>query len=105
MSASDPSTDGAAHAHYDRIDSREANDWWRQTQPAGAVLNRLMILFILAPVVLAMNSSYILSFLIFALMVPYGLLVRRLAVQALRRHLRDHPEARAQFEEAGVISR
>jgi hypothetical protein len=86
------------------ISSTEANDWWRRATAAGAVLNRLMVLFIVAPVVLVMRSFYTVSFVIFALIVPYGLFIRHLAVRAVRQHLQEHPEDRADFEQAGIIS-
>lgn len=88
----------------DRISSLAANEWWRQAKPAGSLLNRLMVLFIVAPVVLVLKGLYTLSFLVFALMVPYGLFVRHLAVRAARQHLRKHPEERKHFEESGIIS-
>ena len=87
-----------------RISRAEANHWWRESTPAGAILNKLMILFILVPIALVLKSFYALSFAIFALMVPYGLLVRHLAVRAVRDHLQKHPEEREQFEQAGIIS-
>jgi hypothetical protein len=95
MSESDPT---------DQISSLEANYWWRQTIPAGALLNKLMVLFIVVPVVLVLKSFYVLSVLVFAFMVPYGLFLRRLAVRAVRQHLQNHPEEREQFEQAGIIS-
>jgi len=87
-----------------RIRTAEANHWWRESTPAGALLNKLIILFILVPIALVLKSFYALSFAIFALMVPYGLLVRHLAVRAVRDHLQKHPEEREQFEQAGIIS-
>jgi hypothetical protein len=90
--------------HDDHISSLEANYWWRQTAPAGALLNKLIVLFIVLPVVLVFKSFYTLSFAVFALMVPYGLFVRRLAVRAVRQHLLEHPEDRDDFERAGIIS-
>ena len=86
-----------------RISSLEANYWWRQATPAGALLNKLMVLFILIPIALVWKNLYALSFTVFALMIPYGLFVRRLAVRAVRQHLQNHPEEREQFEEAGII--
>ena len=87
-----------------RISTAEANQWWRESTPAGAILNKLIILFILVPIALVLKSFYALSFAIFALMVPYGLLVRHLAVRAVRDHLQKHPEEREQFEQARIIS-
>jgi hypothetical protein len=100
MSESDLPT-APADENISRI---EANYWWRQTTPAGALLNKLMVLFIIVPVVLVFKSFYTLSFVVFALMVPYGLWMRHLAVRAVRQHLQKHPEDRAQFEEMGIIS-
>jgi hypothetical protein len=87
-----------------QISSLEANTWWRQTTPAGAVLNKLMVLFILVPIALVLKNLYALSFAVFALMVPYGLFVRHLAVRAVRHRLQSNPEEREEFERAGIIS-
>jgi len=87
-----------------QISSLEANAWWRQTTPAGSVLNKLMLLFIFVPIALVLKNFYALSFGVFALMVPYGLFVRHLAVRAVRHHLQSHPEEREDFERAGIIS-
>ena len=86
------------------ISSVEANNWWRETAPAGALLNKLMFLFIVVPIALVLKRFYALSFVVFSLMVPYGLLVRHLAVRAVRQHLENHPEQRDEFEHAGIIS-
>lgn len=86
------------------VSAVEANYWWRQTTPEGALLNKLMLLFIVVPVALVLKRFYGLSFAVFAFMVPYGLFVRYLAVRAVLRHLQEHPEEREQFEEAGIIS-
>lgn len=88
----------------DPISSFEANYWWRQTTVEGALMNKLMVLFIIVPVVLVIKDFYALSFVVFAFMVPYGLFVRHLAVRAVRHHLQEHPEEREQFEQAGIIS-
>src|ERR1051325_11571955 len=87
-----------------RINPIEANYWWRQTNPTGALLNKLMVLFIVAPVALVFKNLYGLSFAVFVLMVPYGLFVRRLAVRAALSHVHQHPEERENFEKAGIIS-
>ena len=87
------------------VSAAEANYWWRQKTPVGALLNKLMLLFILVPIVLVFKSFYGLSFMVFAFMVPYGLFVRYLAVRAVRQHLEEHPEQREEFEQAGIISR
>jgi hypothetical protein len=89
---------------YDEISPLEANYWWRQTNPAGALVNKFMVLFIVAPVALVFKNFYALSFAIFAMMVPYGLFVRHLAVRAVRRHLQNHPESRDDFKQSGIIS-
>ena len=86
------------------VSSVEANYWWRETSPLGAVLNKLMFLFIVVPIGLVVKQFYALSFVVFAFMVPYGLFVRQLAVRAVREHLESHPEARVEFEQAGIIS-
>ncbi len=86
------------------ISSAEANYWWRKNDPAGALLNNLMLLFIAIPIALVLKSFYAFSFVVFSFIVPYGLLVRRLAVRAVRQHLLHHPEEREKFEEAGIIS-
>jgi hypothetical protein len=86
------------------VSSAEANYWWRKTTPKGALLNKLMLLFIFVPVALVFKSFYGLSFVVFAFMIPYGLFVRYLAVRAVRQHLEEHPEQREEFEQAGIIS-
>src|SRR5437870_1481859 len=86
------------------ISPAEANYWWRKNDPAGALLNNLMFLFIVVPIVLVLKSFYALSFIVFAMMVPYGLFLRRLAIHAVRHHLENHPEEWEKFEESGIIS-
>ena len=85
------------------VSSVEANYWWRENTPLGALLNKLLFLFIVVPVGLVLKRFYTTSFVVFALMVPYGLFVRRLAVRAVRQHLETHPEERDEFEQAGII--
>ena len=58
------------------ISAVEANYWWRRTTPAGALLNKLMFLFIVVPIGLVLKSLYSLSFVVFAFMVPYGFFLR-----------------------------
>jgi len=87
-----------------QISSIEANSWWRQTTPAGALLNKLMVVFIVLPIALVLKKFYALSFGVFALMIPYGLFVRHLAVRAVRQHLQTHPEEREHFEQLGMFS-
>jgi len=86
------------------VNSAEANYWWRKNDPAGALLNNLMFLFVVAPIILVLKSFYTLSFMVFALMVPYGLFVRWLAIRAVRRYLENHPEECEKFEETRIIS-
>ena len=86
------------------ISPSEANDWWRKNEPAGALLNNLMFLFIVIPIALVLKRFYTLSFLVFSFMVPYGLAVRHLAVRAVHRYLENHPEEEPEFEEHGIIS-
>jgi len=86
------------------VSPAEANYWWRKNDPAGALLNNLMFLFIVLPIVLVLKSFYALSFIVFAMMVPYGLFLRRLAIHAVRHHLENHPEEWEKFEESGIIS-
>jgi hypothetical protein len=86
------------------VSTFEASYWWRQNTPTGAVLNKLMVLFILVPIALVFKRFYTVSFFVFALMVPYGLFLRHLAVRAVRQHLELHPEARDEFQQAGIIS-
>jgi hypothetical protein len=82
----------------------EANSWWRTNAREGALLNRLMLLFILIPILLVTQRLYMLSFVVFAFMIPYGFLVRHLAVRAVRNYIAEHPEAVAEFEARGVIA-
>ena len=87
-----------------KIDPLEANYWWRKNEPAGALLNSLMFLFIVVPIGLVMKKFYALSFLVFSVMVPYGLFLRYLAVRVVRRHLEQHPEQSEEFEQEGIVS-
>jgi hypothetical protein len=82
----------------------EANHWWRESSPAGALLNKMMLLFIAVPIALVLKRLYGWSFFVFAFMIPYGLFVRHLAVRAVRKHLLEHPEEQEQFEQGGIIS-
>ncbi len=86
------------------VSSAEANYWWRKNDPAGALLNNLMLLFIAVPIVLVLKSFYAFSFVVFAFIVPYGFLMRYLAVRAVEQYLEGHPEEIENFEEAGIIS-
>jgi hypothetical protein len=87
------------------ISGSEANYWWRKNEPAGALINNLMFLFIVVPIVLVLKRFYVLSFFVFSLIVPYGLFVRHLAVRVIHRRLENHPEKREEFEQEGIISR
>ena len=86
-----------------RISPIEANYWWRKNEPVGALLNSLMVLFIVVPIALVMKKVFLLSFLFFAFMVPYGLLVRSLAVRHVRRLLELYPEKSEEFRHDGII--
>jgi ABC-type glycerol-3-phosphate transport system permease component len=86
------------------VSSAEANYWWRKNDPAGALLNSLMLLFIAVPIGLVLKSFYAFSFAIFAFIVPYGFFLRHLAVRAVEQYLQNHPEEFEKFEEAGIIS-
>jgi hypothetical protein len=87
-----------------KIDPIEANYWWRKNEPAGALLNTLMFLFIVVPIGLVMKKFYLLSFVVFSFMVPYGLFLRFLAVRFIRRHLQLHPELSEEFQQEGIVS-
>jgi hypothetical protein len=82
----------------------EANSWWRKNDRLGALLNRLMLLFIVVPILLVSQRQYSLSFVVFAFMIPYGFFLRYLAVRAVRNHIEDHPEKLEEFEAMGIIS-
>ena len=86
-----------------KISPIEANYWWRKNEPAGALLNTLMVLFIVVPIGLVMKKFFLLSFVVFAFMVPYGLFVRYLAVRFVRRQLELYPEKGEEFEQQGII--
>ena len=87
-----------------KISPIEANYWWRKNEPADVLVNNLMFLFILVPIGLVLKRFYILSFLVFAFMVPYGLFVRYLAVRVVRQQLELHPEKVEEFQHEGIIS-
>ncbi len=87
------------------INQIEAWYWWRTNVGVGAILYRLMLLFIVVPVWLVAKDHLLLSFVVFAGMIPYGLLLRRLAERSVSSFIRKHPQAIDQFEEAGVIRR
>ena len=86
------------------VSSAEANYWWRKNDPAGALLNNLMLLFVAVPIALVLKSFYAFSFVVFAFIVPYGFFLRHLAVRAVELYLQNHPEEVEKFEEAGIIS-
>ena len=86
------------------VSSAEANYWWRKNDPAGALLNNLMLLFIAIPIALVVNHFYAFSLVVFAFIVPYGFFLRHLAVRAVEQYLETHPEEFEKFEEAGIIS-
>jgi len=86
------------------IKPTEANRWWERNTPLGVLMNRLMLLLIVAPIVLVFIEYYAWSFVVFVLMVPYGFFVRHLAVRAVRDYLSSHPESIEEFETHGIIS-
>jgi hypothetical protein len=87
-----------------KVRSAEANQWWQRNQPLGALLNKLMLLFIFIPIALVFKEFYTLSFVVFAFMIPYGVFIRYLAVRAVRTHLAVHPESHEQFEQEGIVA-
>ena len=87
-----------------KIDPLEAHYWWRKNEPAGALLNNLMVLFIVVPIGLVMKKFYVVSLIVFSFMVPYGLFLRHLAVRAVRRWLELHPEKSEEFQQEGIVS-
>jgi hypothetical protein len=86
------------------VSAAEANYWWRKNDPAGALLNNLMLLFIAVPIALVVKHLYAYSFAVFAFILPYGFFLRHLAVRAVEQYLRNHPDEFENFEEAGIIS-
>ena len=86
------------------VSSGEANYWWRENDPAGALLNKLMLLFIVVPIALVIKQFYAFSLVVFAFIVPYGFFLRHLAVRAVEQYLETHPEEFEKFEKAGIIS-
>ena len=88
-----------------QINPAEANRWWQKNSVTGVLLNRLMLSFIFVPIGLVFLSQYFLSFVVFAFMVPYGLVVRHLAVRAVRAYVADHPDALSEFQDDGIIDR
>jgi len=87
-----------------QINPIEAGRWWQKNSVTGVLLNRLMLLFIFVPIGLVFLKHYTASFVVFAFMVPYGLLLRQLAVRAVRQFVTAHPETLPEFQEQGVIS-
>jgi hypothetical protein len=85
------------------ISALEANAWWRKHELLGAVLNGLCFAILAAPIVLVVNDLFKASVAAFALVVPYFLLVRFLAVLAVKRRLANHPESLSEFKDAGVL--
>jgi len=82
----------------------EANNWWQKNDPTGTILNRLMLVFIFLPIGLVWKQYYALSFVVFACMIPYGFLVRKLAVRAVKNHLTTNPGEVEVFQQQGIIS-
>jgi len=88
-----------------RVVRKEASYWWRTNVLAGALLHRLMLLFIVVPVLLAFWGYFVWSLAVFCSMIPYGLLMERLAERAVRNFIRVHPESAGEFEESGILRR
>ena len=82
----------------------EASYWWRTNAVSGALLHRLMLLFIAVPLVLVWKGYYVTSFVVFGFMVPFGLFLRYMAARAVVVLIERNPETFAEFQEAGVIS-
>src|SRR5438034_9117900 len=74
------------------VSPAEASYWWRKNDRAGALLNNMMFLFSVVPIDLAVKSVYALSFVVFAMMVPYGVFLRQQAIHAVRHHLENHQD-------------
>jgi hypothetical protein len=85
------------------ISAVEANNWWLKNEPAGILLNKLRILFIMVPIGLVFKDLYVWSFAVFSLMIPYGFFVRYLACCAVRKHLATNPAALEDFRNAGIV--
>ena len=86
------------------VDANEASYWWRTNAVSGALLHRLILLFIAVPLVLLWKGYYVTSFAVFGFMVPFGLFLRYMAARAVVVLIEKHPETLAEFEEAGVVS-
>jgi hypothetical protein len=86
------------------VRSGEANRWWQQNSILGVLLNRLMLLFVFGPIGLVLTNRYSLSLVVFAFMIPYGFLVRYLAMRAVRSHLALNPDDAEEFESHGIIA-
>ena len=82
----------------------EANRWWQQNSVIGVILNRLMILFIFAPIGLVFWNYLNLSMVVFGFMIPYGFGLRYLAVRAVRQYLQAHPDELESFVSAGIVN-
>ena len=88
-----------------KIDANEAGIWWRTNTVAGAVLYRLMLLFIVGPLILVSKGYYTTSLVVFSFMIPYGLLLKRLAKRAVINLIDSHPQTSEEFANSGIISR
>ena len=86
-----------------QINPSEANRWWQHNSAAGVLLNRLMLLFIFVPIGCVFMNYYTASFVVFAFMVPYGLLLRVLAARAVRAYVTAHPDTLVEFQSEGII--
>ncbi len=86
-----------------RVLRKEASYWWRTRTVPGAVLHRLMLLFIFVPLALVYYRYYIASFLVFGGIVPYGLLLEYVAERSVVRAIRKNPETLEEFADEGVV--
>lgn len=86
-----------------RVVRKEASYWWRTRTVPGAVLHRLMLLFIFVPLALVYYRYYVASFLVFAGIVPYGLLLEYAAEWSVSRAIRKNPETLDEFAADGVV--
>ena len=86
-----------------KVVANEASYWWRTSAVSGALLYRLMLLFIAVPLVLVWKGYYVMSVVIFGFMVPYGFFLRHMAIRAVVSMIEKNPETYTRFEEASVI--
>ena len=84
----------------------EASHWWRTNVVAGAILDRLMWLFMVGAIYLVVARGYfVVSFLVLLGMIPYGFFLRYLAQRSVCRFIEQHPETIDEFEANGIVAR